>query len=191
MLCSGPPNRASFVTDNENKLIPLFGTWRWYSPQLLRWLNRDPILYAGGDNVYVYVASNPVASVDPTGLTPAAPAIGIACLRSPKACAAAIGATGAVISGAGEAIGTAVGNAYSDATDFINSCLEDSDEDLKKQCKEGLESDFEKCDQRFPNNPKMWHKCNSIAQERYSACSRGLPPTNWPPLPGDKWPFLH
>jgi RHS repeat-associated protein len=46
----------------------MLATWRWYSPQLLRWLNRDPILYAGGDNVYVYVGGNPTNNIDPTGL---------------------------------------------------------------------------------------------------------------------------
>jgi hypothetical protein len=46
----------------------MLATWRWYSLQLLRWLNRDPILYDGGDNLYGYVHANPVMNVDPLGL---------------------------------------------------------------------------------------------------------------------------
>ena len=41
---------------------------RWYSPQLRRWLSRDPIRYSGGDNLYEYVDQNPVTFLDPEGL---------------------------------------------------------------------------------------------------------------------------
>ncbi|RYG32583.1 hypothetical protein EON81_20315, partial [bacterium] len=41
---------------------------RWYSPQLARWVSRDPIGYAGGVNLYAYVGANPVGFIDPNGM---------------------------------------------------------------------------------------------------------------------------
>ncbi len=41
---------------------------RTYSPVLGRWIQRDPIGYAGGINLYEYVVSNPVGNVDSNGL---------------------------------------------------------------------------------------------------------------------------
>lgn len=48
----------------------MLATWRWYSPQLMRWVSRDPIDYDGGDNLYGYVNGNPVTLVDPLGTDP-------------------------------------------------------------------------------------------------------------------------
>ncbi|NWG72933.1 MAG: RHS repeat-associated core domain-containing protein, partial [Parvularculaceae bacterium] len=42
---------------------------RYYSPDIGRWVQRDPIGVAGGINVYEYVLSEPANAVDPTGLT--------------------------------------------------------------------------------------------------------------------------
>src|SRR5262249_15406436 len=41
---------------------------RWYTPGLMRWLTRDPILYDGGDNPYAYVGDAPIGWIDPDGL---------------------------------------------------------------------------------------------------------------------------
>ena len=61
-------SRAQFgyYTDNETGLQVL--THRYYDPSRGRFLTQDPLGHAGGINLYAYVASNPVNSVDPTGL---------------------------------------------------------------------------------------------------------------------------
>ena len=43
---------------------------RYYDPATGRWLNRDPIGYAGGINLYGYVGGDPVSRADPWGLSP-------------------------------------------------------------------------------------------------------------------------
>jgi len=44
---------------------------RYYHPHLGRFLTRDPILYSAGDqNLYRYVASDPILLSDPSGLIP-------------------------------------------------------------------------------------------------------------------------
>jgi len=42
--------------------------YRYYEPNLQRWLNRDPIQEAGGINLYRFVGNNPINWVDPFGL---------------------------------------------------------------------------------------------------------------------------
>jgi RHS repeat-associated protein len=42
--------------------------FRMYSPELGRWLNRDPIEEVGGLNIYVFVANMPVSNFDLLGL---------------------------------------------------------------------------------------------------------------------------
>ena len=46
--------------------------YRFYSPAMGRWLNRDPISEEGGVNLYAMVDNNPVNSVDEYGLHPSA-----------------------------------------------------------------------------------------------------------------------
>ena len=44
---------------------------RTYNPVLGRWIQRDPIGYAGGINLYEYVDGSPIEFVDPNGECPA------------------------------------------------------------------------------------------------------------------------
>jgi hypothetical protein len=41
---------------------------RYYSPELRRFINADPIGFAGGMNWYAYAGNNPIMYVDPLGL---------------------------------------------------------------------------------------------------------------------------
>jgi RHS repeat-associated protein len=41
---------------------------RWYDSSVGRFISRDPISYAGGINLYVYVNNNPFTKTDPNGL---------------------------------------------------------------------------------------------------------------------------
>jgi RHS repeat-associated protein len=41
--------------------------YRFYDPNLQRWLNRDPLGEAGGINLYAYVRNRPTDAVDPLG----------------------------------------------------------------------------------------------------------------------------
>jgi RHS repeat-associated protein len=44
--------------------------YRWYSPSIGRFIQRDPIGLVGGLNAYTYVANSPTQVVDPSGLFP-------------------------------------------------------------------------------------------------------------------------
>ncbi len=50
--------------------------YRFYTPHLKRWLNRDPLQEQGGINLYAYVSGDPLGYVDPDGriAIPAVPA---------------------------------------------------------------------------------------------------------------------
>jgi RHS repeat-associated protein len=57
--------QSGYYTDRETGLI--LCTYRYYDPEEGRFLNRDPIGYEGGSNLYAYVGGNPINNVDPTG----------------------------------------------------------------------------------------------------------------------------
>jgi RHS repeat-associated protein len=64
---SPPPVRfSSKYTDAETGLV--YYGYRSYSPQLGRWLSRDPIEERGGTNLYGMVGNDPVNAVDVLGL---------------------------------------------------------------------------------------------------------------------------
>ena len=57
---------AGYYRDVETELYHVRN--RFYHSPLGRWLQRDPIGYAGGMSLYEYTGSNPVARLDPAGL---------------------------------------------------------------------------------------------------------------------------
>jgi RHS repeat-associated protein len=65
-------NRFRFSTKyfpaDADEYIGYWG-YRYYHPDLGRWLNRDPIEEAGGVNLYAYVVNTPVRGYDPLGLS--------------------------------------------------------------------------------------------------------------------------
>ena len=71
-----------FITDSEPVSSTSFGCkektayrgvsglvsgYRYYSPELGRWLSRDPIEESGGINYYSYVGNSPIVGIDPLG----------------------------------------------------------------------------------------------------------------------------
>jgi len=63
---------AYFAANGLKEYIPSVEMYnygyRFYSPGMRRWINRDPISESGGLNVYAFVGNNPVNFADPYGL---------------------------------------------------------------------------------------------------------------------------
>jgi RHS repeat-associated protein len=57
---------AGGITDLDTGLVR-FGM-RDYDPISSRWLARDPVMFTGGPNLYMYSGNNPVLKRDPSGL---------------------------------------------------------------------------------------------------------------------------
>jgi RHS repeat-associated protein len=62
---------AGGLYDEDTGLVR-FGA-RDYDPETGRWLSKDPILFAGGLNLYGYVMNDPINLIDPSGLAPGDP----------------------------------------------------------------------------------------------------------------------
>ena len=58
---------AAYDAQPRTVQVPYYG-FRYYSPGMGRWLNRDPIGERGGLNLYAFVANNPMLLNDPFGL---------------------------------------------------------------------------------------------------------------------------
>jgi RHS repeat-associated protein len=62
-----------------------FAPYRFYNPQLARWMSRDPLGMVDGPNVYKYVRGNPIRKRDPLGMREwPGPLGGSCCNRSDK-----------------------------------------------------------------------------------------------------------
>jgi len=66
-LASANVYRFSSKEIHVNSGLYYYG-YRWYHPNLQRWLNRDPIGEDGGINLYNFVGNEPLSYVDPSGL---------------------------------------------------------------------------------------------------------------------------
>jgi RHS repeat-associated protein len=62
---SNPFRFSTKVLDEETDLV--YYGYRYYSPSLLRWMNRDPIEEKGGINLFAFVENDPVSWIDPFG----------------------------------------------------------------------------------------------------------------------------
>jgi len=60
--------KYGYYTETYTGLI--LATQRWYSPNMMRWISRDPIGFDGGDNLYEYVYSSPLIYFDISGHIP-------------------------------------------------------------------------------------------------------------------------
>ena len=60
--------QGGYYTDANNPTGTILCGLRWYLPAIGRFLNHDPIEYAGGANLYAYCGGNPVGSLDPLGM---------------------------------------------------------------------------------------------------------------------------
>src|SRR5439155_24535074 len=59
--------RFSSKEQHANSGMYYYG-YRFYDPNLQRWINRDPIGEEGGINLYAFVANSPLCAVDAFGL---------------------------------------------------------------------------------------------------------------------------
>jgi len=65
------PPRGDPVTEQKGQRGPIFRTrsgLRFYSPELGRWIRRDPAGQHGGPNPHVFVFNSPIADTDYLGL---------------------------------------------------------------------------------------------------------------------------
>jgi RHS repeat-associated protein len=64
-------NSFAWTGQRYDAAVGLYGFhFRTYSPDLGRWLQRDPVGYVDGVDLYEYVLGNPLCWLDPFGLAP-------------------------------------------------------------------------------------------------------------------------
>ena len=69
-------NLYRFASQEVHPLSGLYAyPFRFYDPNLGRWINRDPIGFWGGRNPFVFVGNNPINAVDPDGLDSLVPGV--------------------------------------------------------------------------------------------------------------------
>ena len=121
IAADNPFRFSTKYTDVESGLV--YYGFRYYSPSLGRFLNRDPIGEMGGTNLYAFVENDPVNGWDYLGLEeacdPADSAAGL-CDETPrrrgffkrlgKGIGNAIGGIGRAVGSIGQGLGQAVGN---------------------------------------------------------------------------------
>jgi RHS repeat-associated protein len=66
-LAMGNPFRWSTKFWEEEAGLVYYG-YRYYAPSVGRWINRDPTEEQGGNNLYAFVANNPINASHPLGL---------------------------------------------------------------------------------------------------------------------------
>jgi RHS repeat-associated protein len=66
-LASAFPHRFSTKYHDPETGHYYYG-YRFYSPDLMRWMNRDSIEEAGGNNLYAFIRNNVLADIDPHGM---------------------------------------------------------------------------------------------------------------------------
>jgi RHS repeat-associated protein len=142
---SGTLASANTHRFSSKEWIPTAGfyyyLYRFYDPNLQRWVNRDPIEEEGGLNLYEFAEHNPVSFLDPDGgkpilfpiLLPKPPVMPPPVLV-PIAVAAAVGAAAAVA---------------------IDVCTKQHYDQKKKECDEEWDSAFKQCKEWLsqPNPP--------------------------------------
>jgi len=78
----------NFYRFSTKRVSAVFGLyyygWRFYDPDLARWLTRDPIGEKGGLNLYGFVGNNPVAKYDILGLRGGGSSKGKCCKCGPN-----------------------------------------------------------------------------------------------------------
>ncbi len=66
-LAAANPYRYSSKEQDPRSGLYYYG-YRWYAPNLQRWVNRDPIEEVGGINLYEYARNRPINIIDSFGL---------------------------------------------------------------------------------------------------------------------------
>lgn len=140
--------KYGYYTEVSTQFV--LATQRWYAPQLMRWVSKDPSGYDGGVNLYEYAKSAPTKYVDVTGKNPVVIVIGF-CEAAPSLCVAAGAATVALVGPAVEGVRNAVlqcARAISSTKPkSVDECFADRIEKLENECRKKSRSDREKCEQ--------------------------------------------